>query len=177
MLGLERLRPARRRHDDRSQQLHLVSRASPSTTLAAALAIPAHLDRGQRHLGVPIERGACGSCAAPPLVALPSPQACSTSCPAPHALSRSLSLAYSHVLWTQALGVVVSGSYAYVAAHASDALVVVNISNPASPVIRGSVNSSSLLDGVCEARRADGVGRGACVRTLHDARVRGATAC
>ena len=81
------------------------------------------------------------------------------------------------MLWTQALGVVVSGSYAYVAAHVSDALVVVDISNPASPVIRGSVVSPSLLDGVGEARRADGVGRGACVRTLHDARVRGATAC
>ena len=81
------------------------------------------------------------------------------------------------MLWTQAAGVVVSGSYAYVAAHVSDALVVVDISNPASPVIRGSVVSPSLLDGVGEARRADGVGRGACVHTVHDARVRGATAC
>ncbi len=45
-----------------------------------------------------------------------------------------------------------SGSYAYVAAHDSDSLVVVDISNPASPVIRGSVVSSSLLDGVREAR-------------------------
>ena len=54
-----------------------------------------------------------------------------------------------------------SGSYAYVAAHESDALVVVDISNPASPVIRGSVVSPSLLDGVSEARRADGLGRAA----------------
>jgi hypothetical protein len=42
----------------------------------------------------------------------------------------------------------VSSSYAYVAAHVSDSLVVVDISNPASPVIRGSVVSSSFLDGV-----------------------------
>jgi len=40
----------------------------------------------------------------------------------------------------------VSGLYAYVAAPYSDSLVVVDISNPAIPVIRGSVVSSSLLD-------------------------------
>ena len=45
-------------------------------------------------------------------------------------------------------GVAVSGSYAYVAAANSDALVVVDVSNPVSPVIRGSVVSSSLLDWV-----------------------------
>ena len=45
-----------------------------------------------------------------------------------------------------------SGSYAYVAAHLSDSLVVVDVSNPASPVIRGSVVSSSLLDYVRAAR-------------------------
>ena len=39
-----------------------------------------------------------------------------------------------------------SGAYAYVTAGQSDALVVVDISNPASPVIRGRVVSSSLLD-------------------------------
>ena len=44
-----------------------------------------------------------------------------------------------------------SGSYAYVAAFLSDSLVVVDISNPASPVIRGSVVSSSLLNDVREA--------------------------
>jgi len=54
----------------------------------------------------------------------------------------------SHVLCTQAIGVAVSGSYAYVAAPYSDSLVVVDISNPAIPVIRGSVVSSSLLDHV-----------------------------
>jgi cyclophilin family peptidyl-prolyl cis-trans isomerase len=52
------------------------------------------------------------------------------------------------VLCTQALGLAVSGSYAYVAAYVSDSLVVVDISNPASPVLRGSVVSSSFLDGV-----------------------------
>jgi hypothetical protein len=57
----------------------------------------------------------------------------------------------------QALGVAVSGSYAYVTAHLSDALVVVDISNPASPVIRGSVASSSLMDYV---RAAWSCGRG-----------------
>ena len=44
-----------------------------------------------------------------------------------------------------------SGSYAYVTAAESDALVVVDISNPASPAVRGSVVSSSLLNGVREA--------------------------
>ena len=67
---------------------------------------------------------------------------------------------------TQAQGVAVSGSYAYVTAMSSDSLVVVDISNPASPVIRGSVVSSSLLDGV-----------GVALSCVHHARVRGATAC
>ena len=62
----------------------------------------------------------------------------------------------------QAIGVAVSGSYAYVAAYLSNALVVVDVSNPASPVIRGSVVSLSLLDFVRAAwsfARADGLGR------------------
>ena len=82
------------------------------------------------------------------------------------------------MLCTQAAGVAVSGSYAYVAALNSDSLVVVDISNPASPVIRGSVVSSSLLD-VREARScgADGVGRRTFVGTAHRAHTRGATAC
>ena len=42
----------------------------------------------------------------------------------------------------------VSGSYAYVTAYIIHALVVVDVSNPASPVIRGSVVSSSLLEQV-----------------------------
>ena len=50
------------------------------------------------------------------------------------------------MLCSQAHFVAISGSYAYVAAEWSDALVVVDISNPASPVIRGRVVSSSLLD-------------------------------
>ena len=49
-----------------------------------------------------------------------------------------------------------SGSYAYVAAISSDSLVVVDISNAASPAIRGSVVSSSLLDGVRMQLRARG---------------------
>ena len=57
----------------------------------------------------------------------------------------ALSLAPSHVLCTQALSVAVSGSYAYVAGFYSHSLVVIDISNPASPVIRGSVVSSSFL--------------------------------
>ena len=52
------------------------------------------------------------------------------------------------MLCTQAIDVAVSGSYAYVAAHFSYSLVVIDISNPPSPVIRGSVVSSSLLIGV-----------------------------
>ena len=57
-------------------------------------------------------------------------------------------LSRSHVLCAQAHFVAVSGSYAYVTAHDSDSLVVIDISNPASPVIRGSVASSTVLDGV-----------------------------
>ncbi len=55
-----------------------------------------------------------------------------------------------------------SGSYAYVTACESKSLVVVDVSNPASPVIRGSVVSLSLLDSVRAAwsfARADGLGR------------------
>ena len=60
-------------------------------------------------------------------------------------LLRAFTRSLSHA---QARGVAVSGSYAYVAAYLSNALVVVDVSNPASPVIRGSVVSSSLLTGV-----------------------------
>ena len=41
-----------------------------------------------------------------------------------------------------------SGSYAYVAGQLSNSLVVIDVSNSTSPVIRGSVVSSSLLGGV-----------------------------
>ena len=47
---------------------------------------------------------------------------------------------------TQAQAVAVSGSYAFVTAGYSASLVMVDISNPLSPVIRGSVVSSSLGD-------------------------------
>ncbi len=72
-----------------------------------------------------------------------------------------------------------NGSFAYVAAFQSDSLMVFDISNPASPVIRGSVVSSSLLDVIREARScgADGVGRRTFVGTAHRAHTRGATAC
>ena len=60
----------------------------------------------------------------------------------------ALSPVYCHVLCAQVQAVAVSGSYAYVVAWNSYSLVVVDISNPASPVIRGSVVSSSLLYGV-----------------------------
>ena len=62
--------------------------------------------------------------------------------------SRALTRSPSRAVRTQAYGVAVSGSYAYVAAQGSNSLVVVDISNPASPAIRGSVVSSSLLNGV-----------------------------
>ena len=76
-----------------------------------------------------------------------APQACSPTCPVLiHSGARSL--ARSHVLSTQANFVAVSGSYAYVTGMYSRSLVVVDISNPASPVIRGSAVSSSLLDHV-----------------------------
>ena len=81
------------------------------------------------------------------------------------------------MLSTQSYGVAVSGSYAYVTGADSKSLVVVDVSNPASPVIRGSVVSSSLLDGVrvtlsCGAR----MGSCAALRTAHHARARGASA-
>jgi hypothetical protein len=87
-------------------------------------------------------------------------------------------LVYSHVLCTQPIAVAVSGSYAYVAGRHSNSLVVIDISDPASPVIRGSVVSSSLLDGVrvtlsCGARMASC----AALRTIHHARARGASSC
>ena len=58
------------------------------------------------------------------------------------------------MLCAQVAGVAVSGSYAYVAALISNALVVIDISNPASPVIRGNVVSSSLLNNVRVQPRA-----------------------
>ena len=81
---------------------------------------------------------------------------------------------------SQATGVAVSGSYAYVTGYNSASLVLVDISNPASPVIRGSVVSSSLMNevrapGALHARMASGAA--ACVRTAYRARVRGATTC
>ncbi len=48
-----------------------------------------------------------------------------------------------------------SGSYAYVTGQYSNALVVVDISNPVSPAIRGSVVSSSLLEQVRATRSCD----------------------
>jgi hypothetical protein len=94
----------------------------------------------------------------------------------PTALPPSHSLLRAHVLCTQAYGVAVSGSYAYVAALISNALVVVDVSNPTSPVIRGSVVSPSLL---VQVRRGaatvvelgrSAVARRACVRSIHHAR-------
>ena len=61
----------------------------------------------------------------------------------------------THLLCTQPVAVAVSGSYAYVAGRYSNSLTVVDISNPASPVIRGSVVSSSLLAGVRATRFCD----------------------
>ena len=84
------------------------------------------------------------------------------------------------MLCTQPYDVAVSGSYAYVAATQSDSLVVIDISNPASPAIRGSVASSSLMDYVRVrpgAARADGRGRRTCIHTAHRACTLGAAAC
>ena len=72
------------------------------------------------------------------------------------------------MLCTQPYGVAVSGSYAHVAALFSDSLVVVDISNPASPVIRSSMVSSNLLDGVRVIQSR--------VHPVRHARIRGATA-
>ena len=50
--------------------------------------------------------------------------------------------------YAQAHDVAVSGSYAYVVSSDSDSLTVVDVSNPASPVVVGSVIDSTALDGV-----------------------------
>ena len=55
-------------------------------------------------------------------------------------------LSLARVLCTQAIAVAVSGSYAYVAGYGCHSLVVIDVSNPASPIIRGSVVSSSLMN-------------------------------
>ena len=79
---------------------------------------------------------------------------------------------------TQAGFVAVSGSYAYVTAQSSKSLVVIDISNPQSPVIRGSVVSSSLLNHVREARgAAGGWRRPPPHRQCTSNETRGATAC
>jgi len=70
------------------------------------------------------------------------------------------------MLCAQADGVAVSGSYAYVAGRGSNSLVVIDISNPASPVIRGSVVSSSLLVGVREARSREREASGAALASV-----------
>ena len=82
------------------------------------------------------------------------------------------------MLCTQAYDVAVSGSYAYVTAQGSDSLVVVDISNPTSPVIRGSVVSSSLLDYVRAARSCErGSPRAPPHASAPSSHVRGTTAC
>ena len=68
---------------------------------------------------------------------------------------RALTRSLSRALCTQAVGVAVSGSYAYMTGQYSTSLVVVDISNPVSPIIRGSVVSSSLLEQVRAARSCD----------------------
>ena len=74
--------------------------------------------------------------------------------------SRALTRSPSRAV-LQPLSVAVSGSFAYVTAWVSNSLVVVDISNAASPVIRGSVVSSSLLSGVRATRSC---GRGGLAR-------------
>jgi len=44
--------------------------------------------------------------------------------------------------------VTVSGKYAYVADYSDDALKIIDVSNPATPVQVGSVSDSLLLNGV-----------------------------
>ena len=90
--------------------------------------------------------------------------------------SRALTCSFSRAVHTQAHAVAVSGSYAYVTGAYSDSLVTVDISNPQSPVIRGSVVSSSLLDHVREARGAAGGWRRPPPHRTSN-RTRGATAC
>ena len=46
---------------------------------------------------------------------------------------------------SQAFDVAVSGSYAYVTGAESDSLAVVDVSNPASPSITGSVSDFSVM--------------------------------
>ena len=85
---------------------------------------------------------------APPIVLTPA-------APPPVEAHRALTRSLSRALCTQAVGVAVSGSYAYMTGQYSNSLVVVDISNPVSPIIRGSVVSSSLLEQVRAARSCD----------------------
>ena len=71
--------------------------------------------------------------------------------PPADALSCFHARARCHVLCAQASFVAVGGSCAYVTGQYSNSLVVIDISDPASPVIRGSVVSSSLLEQVRDA--------------------------
>jgi hypothetical protein len=122
-------------------------RLPPSTTIVGSGSIVGNVTSASLLDYVRATRP-CASPRAPRRGSLRShaPQACSPTCPVLiHSGARSL--ARSHVLSTQANFVAVSGSYAYVTGMFSDSLVVVDISNPASPVIRGMV-SSSLLDHV-----------------------------
>ena len=62
-------------------------------------------------------------------------------------LETSASLLRARPLW-QARGVTVRGSFAYVTGFRTDSLAVVNVSDPTSPSIVGSVVSPSVMDGV-----------------------------
>ena len=52
----------------------------------------------------------------------------------------------------QAIGVAVSGSYAYVCGHNSDSLAIVDVSNKAAPTLTGSLIDSTVMNMVrCSA--------------------------
>ena len=125
-----------------SDSLVVVDISNPASPVIRGSVISSSLLNGVRvRPGVSRAQMASGAALARPSIMLAS-----AAPPPADALSHSHSLAA--LMCTQADGVAVSGSYAYVTGYYSDSLVVVDISNPASPVIRGSVVSSSLLDGV-----------------------------
>ncbi len=145
-----------------SNSLVVIDISNPASPVIRGSVVSSSLLNGVREAGSR-ERDWPRALSGAALASVPPIMLASAAPPPADALSRSRTR--SHVLCAQATCVAVSGSYAYVSAMSSYSLVVVDISNPASPVIRGSVVSSNLLNGV-----------GMALSCVHLARDRGATA-
>ena len=85
------------------------------------------------------------------------PLACAGLLWAAHRASLMSSFCCCRAARSQAVGVTVRGSFAYVTGYKSDSLAVVNVSDPTSPSIVGSVVSTSVMDGVRDGPRGTAV--------------------